>query len=69
MHKREIKKCKGAVQEKGLALIPLALYLKQGRIKVRLAIAKGKKSIDKRADIKERDDKRQIQRALKQSDF
>lgn len=65
MHKREIKRLKEASQEKGLALIPLALYLKQGRIKVRIAIAKGKKNIDKRADIKERDEKRRMQQALK----
>ncbi|MBS4163609.1 SsrA-binding protein [Candidatus Protochlamydia amoebophila] len=69
MHKREIKKCKGAIQEKGLALIPLALYLKQGRIKARIAIAKGKKSFDKRADLKERDDKRQMQQAIKQQQY
>jgi SsrA-binding protein len=65
MHKREINRLKVASQEKGLTLIPLALYLKQGRIKVRLAIAKGKKNIDKRADIKERDEKRHMQQALK----
>lgn len=66
MHKREIERLKVASQEKGLTIIPLALYLKQGRIKVRLAIAKGKKNIDKRADIKERDEKRHMQQALKQ---
>jgi SsrA-binding protein len=65
MHKREIKRLKEASQEKGLTLIPLAFYLKQGRVKVRIAIAKGKKNIDKRADIKERDEKRRMQQALK----
>lgn len=65
MHKREIDKIKTAVQEKGLTIIPLALYLKQGRVKVRIAIAKGKKTIDKREAIKERDDKRQIAKMLK----
>jgi SsrA-binding protein len=65
MHKREINRLKVATQEKGLTIIPLALYLKEGRIKVRIAIAKGKKSIDKRADIKERDEKRRVQQALK----
>lgn len=66
MHKREIEKLKEATQEKGLSLIPLAFYLKQGRVKVRLAIAKGKKNIDKRAAIHERDEKRQIAKMLKQ---
>lgn len=65
MHKREIKRLREATQEKGLTLIPLAFYLKQGRIKVRLAIAKGKKNIDKRSALKERDEKRRIQQALK----
>ncbi len=66
MHKREINRLKVASQEKGQTIIPLAMYLKQGRIKVRIALAKGKKSIDKRADIKERDEKRRMQQALKQ---
>ncbi len=65
MHKREINRLKVASQEKGLTIIPLALYLKQGRVKVRIAIAKGKKNIDKRGDIKERDEKRRIQQAMK----
>lgn len=66
MHKREINRLKVATQEKGLTLIPLALYLKQGRIKMRIGLAKGKKTVDKRADIKERDEKRRMQHALKQ---
>jgi len=66
MHKREIEKCRVATDEKGLTLIPLAFYLKNGRIKVRIAIAKGKKTIDKRATIKERDEKRNLAKALKQ---
>lgn len=66
MHKREINSLKVAVQEKGLTIIPLGMYLKNGRIKVRIAIAKGKKTVDKRATIKERDDKRQMEKTLKQ---
>lgn len=66
MHKREILKLRVATQEKGLTIIPLALYLKSGRVKLRIAIAKGKKSHDKRAAVKERDDKRQMQKAMKQ---
>lgn len=65
MHKREINRLKEASQEKGLTLIPLSFYLKQGRVKARIAIAKGKKSYDKRHDIKEKDEKRRIQQALK----
>jgi SsrA-binding protein len=65
MHKREINRLKVATQEKGQTIIPLALYLKEGRVKVRLATAKGKKAHDKRADIKEREDKRSMQQALK----
>jgi SsrA-binding protein len=67
MHKREINRLKIAAQEKGLTIIPLAMYLKQGRVKLRIATAKGKKNIDKRADIKERDEKRRVQQALKQT--
>lgn len=67
MHKREIEKLKVSSQEKGFTLIPLAFYLnKEGRVKVRIAIVKGKKSEDKRVSIKEREDKRQIDRAMKQ---
>lgn len=65
MHKREIKTLKEASQEKGLTLIPLAFYLKNGFVKVKVAIAKGKKTFDKRASIKERDEKRRIQHVLK----
>lgn len=65
LHKREIQRLKTATQEKGLTLIPLAFYLKNGRVKVRFGIAKGKKMMDKRADIKERDEKRHMQQALK----
>ena len=65
LHKREINRLKVATQEKGLTIIPLAFYLKQGRVKARIALAKGKKNIDKRADIKERDDKRQMQKLMK----
>lgn len=66
MHKREILRLKEATQEKGLTIIPLAFYLKNGRVKVKIAIGKGKKSVDKRASIKERDDKRRVEKALKQ---
>lgn len=65
MHKREIQRLKEATQEKGLALIPLSLFLSKGKVKVKIATAKGKKTVDKRHSIKERDDKRRIESALK----
>lgn len=65
MHKREIERLRTAVQEKGLALIALGIYLKEGRAKVKVAIAKGKKTFDKRQALKERDDKREIQKRIK----
>lgn len=66
MHKREISKLRVATQEKGLTIIPLAFYLKEGRVKVKIGIAKGKKNIDKRETIKERDEKRHIEKVLKE---
>lgn len=63
MHKNEIEKLRRQVAEKGLTLIPLAIFLnKKGIAKVRVAVAKGKKAYDKRAALKERDSKRAIQR-------
>lgn len=66
LHKKEIARLQTSLQEKGLAVIPLALYLKEGRIKVRIATAKGKKTHDKREAIKERDEKREMDKAMKQ---
>lgn len=65
MHKREIARLETASHEKGLALIPLSMFLKGGRAKLKIAIAKGKKHYDKREAIKERDEKRAIQKAMK----
>lgn len=65
MHKREIEKIRVSVQEKGLTVIPLGIYLKAGRAKVKVAIGKGKKMYDKRQSIKERDDKREMEKNLK----
>jgi ssrA-binding protein len=64
LHKDEIKRLTRKTEEKGYTLIPLEFYLKRGRIKVMLGICKGKKQFDKRADIKERDIKRDMQREL-----
>ncbi len=65
MHKHEIMRLLGKTQEKGLTLVPLKVYFTRGRAKVELALAKGKKVHDKREAIKERDAKREIQRAMK----
>lgn len=65
MHKEEILKLKKATVEKGLALIPLSFYLKKGFVKVKIAIAKGKKRYDKRHALKEKEEKRTMQKFLK----
>jgi SsrA-binding protein len=65
LHKREIKRLTGKVRERGLTLIPLQIYFKNGKAKVELALAKGKKIHDKRAAIKKREEKRELQRELK----
>lgn len=66
MHQREINRLAGAIQRKGMTLVPLKLYFNtRGRVKVELAIAKGKQLHDKRQDIKERDWSRQKARLMK----
>ncbi|MFI5333673.1 MAG: SsrA-binding protein SmpB [Chlamydiales bacterium] len=65
LHKREIAKLKDLSTQKGLTLIPLSFYLKNGYVKVKIGVARGKKSYDKRAALKAREDKRSIDRALK----
>lgn len=65
LHKREILKLKTSTEEKGLTVIPLAMYLSKGIVKVKIAIARGKKAYDKRAAAKSREDKRAIERAMK----
>jgi SsrA-binding protein len=65
LHKREIASLIGKVRERGLTLVPTRLYFKDGRVKVELALARGKETRDKRRDIADREAKRQIERALK----
>jgi len=65
LHRREIQHLIGKVKERGLTLIPLRLYFKDGRAKVELAVARGKKLYDKRASIKEREVRRELDRARK----
>lgn len=66
LHRREINKLIGQVEQKGLTLVPLKMYLKRGRVKVMIGLARGKKLHDKRETIRRRDDQRSMQRALKQ---
>ncbi len=65
LHRREIDRLRGRVQEKGLTLVPTRLYFKDGRAKVEIALARGKELRDKRRDIARREADRQIERALK----
>ena len=65
LHREEIKRLERKVTEKGYTLIPLDFYFKDGRVKVNLGICKGKKLFDKRADIRERDVHRDMQREFR----
>jgi SsrA-binding protein len=65
LHGREIARLIGQTRERGLTLVPTRLYFKDGRVKVELALAKGKEQRDKRRDIAKRDADRQIERAMK----
>ena len=65
LNRREIRKLIGATQQEGFTLVPLELYLKDGYVKVALALGRGKKSFDKREDLKKRDAEREMQRAIR----
>ena len=65
VHRKEIKRLRRIVDEKGLTLVPLKFYLKRGIIKCELGIAKGKKLFDKRDDIRKRDQKRELEREFR----
>jgi SsrA-binding protein len=65
LHRREIEKLIGSVERKGLTLVPLELYFSRGRAKVALALGKGKKTHDRRQDIKRRMADREMSRAMK----
>ncbi|MEI6328652.1 MAG: SsrA-binding protein SmpB [Pseudanabaena sp.] len=65
LHKIEMRKLIAEVQQKGLTLVPLKVYQKEGWIKVDLAVVRNKKLHDKREDMKKRDDKREIERVMK----
>jgi len=65
LHRGEIDSLYGKVREKGLTLVPTRLYFKDGRVKLELAVARGKERIDKRRSIAERESKRQLERDMK----
>ena len=65
LHRDEIKRINRKVEEKGYTLIPLSFYFKKGRVKVELCLCKGKKAYDKRAGIREKDIKRDIEREFR----
>ena len=64
LHKQEIERLLGKVKESGLSLIPLSMYFADGKAKVELALARGKKAHDKRQDMAKRDAQREIERAI-----
>ena len=66
LHKREIQRLIGAVEQQGLTLVPLELYWKDGRAKIALALGRGKKLHDKRQSLKEKDAKRDLARVTRQ---
>lgn len=66
LHRSEIKKLYESVRQKGTTIVPLRVYLKDGKAKVEIALAKGKKHYDKRAEIAKRDAQRELDRRYKQ---
>lgn len=68
MHRREIDRLTEKVRAKSYTIVPLRIYLKRGRAKVEIALARGKRQYDKRQAIAERDDQRRMRRALKERD-
>jgi SsrA-binding protein len=69
LHRSEIDRLTGQIHERGLTLVPTRLYFKDGRVKVELALARGKHVRDRRRDIADRDARRQLERALKSRQF
>ena len=64
LHKKEIYKIRDKVQKEGYSLVPLKLYLKNGKAKILLGVAKGKKTYDKRQALKKKDIKRDLQKTI-----
>ena len=65
MHKYEINKLQGKIKEKGYTLVPLQVYFKEGKVKVEVGLARGKKLYDKRADIAKKDQRREAEKEFK----
>lgn len=65
LHRQEIRKLIGKVEQQGLTLVPLKMYMKRGLVKISIALCKGKKLHDKRESLKERQDQRDMARAMK----
>jgi SsrA-binding protein len=65
LHRKEIDRLAASTRERGLTLVPLSLYFKDGRAKVEIALARGKRTYDKRHDLAERDAAREVDRALR----
>lgn len=66
LHRQELNKLWGAIQQKGFTIVPLKVYLKGSLVKVEIGVARGKKQYDKRVDIAKRDAKRSMERAFKE---
>ena len=66
LNKRELRRLIGKITERGLTLVPTRMYFKNGKLKVEIALAKGKRQYDRRAAARERDMKRDVQAALKE---
>ncbi len=65
LHKKEIKRLTGKVTERGFSLIPLKIYFKNGKVKIEMALARGKKNYDKRESIKKKEQRRELERLVK----
>ncbi len=66
LHREEIRKLIGKINQKGFTLVPLKIYFARGKAKVLIGLAKGKKAYDKRETIKEKESKREVERAVKE---
>ena len=64
LHRKEIERMRGMIQQKGLTIVPLKMYWKDGRAKVELAVARGKRDIDRREDVTKREHQREMDRAM-----
>lgn len=65
LHRRELDRIAGTLAERGLTLVPLRIYFKDGKAKVELGLAKGRRTVDKRRAIREREQKREMERAMR----